>query len=828
MTTEARLVTDARPTLNRLFLLALNSGSITAVRAFLRKPGALEAIDSSGRTPLMVVAAKGHLDCCRLLIDEGCNLLATDSAGLDAIAHARRAGRAQVASMLSTYLREDRADSKAQSPAPARGEKEEVASPPARTLPPPPVVLPDDIAEPSASESPTLGRTDTTGVAEENDPGSGWSAVSDMSSGSFPIELAPGEPEEDLQIRLEVTSTELNLTGLPAEVTCSDHNPTAAAPDTEYQIIQFKDDHLQETSASSAAGWGYETGDGWVAEDEDTPVPVQDNLVLIAVAEAQTIFSQHEGAFSDPEWTDVAIHLPSAPTTAEHADPEVFSGSFEAAVLALLAEGSAHGEIASEALQSLMDDAGVVDGAQRSEIIRTLAELGIKLTSQEDPWTRALARVPEAGLAHPSSESAELQAIRENCWSVGRKTALEQELKGIGALSRDEERALLRSAESAKANALVEIVRSEPATALVISCDDLVDTGVLDFSFVSSLELAHGSSAGEEDKDDDDDLPAEVETSQGSLIELPAEYAIGMADLRAVQSRRHGGLLTPSDQRVAVRSLERMAFTPEFLGYLAQELRRHPATCSVATAIERARSATAHVRLKLFRLHLPHINAMTRRIAVDLVPSDDLMQEAALGLLRATELFDPARGYRFWTYAQMHARQRVARGIADQFRLIRLPVHASDDLRRIRNSQELLEREGKIASAEAVAEDLSLPLEKVRRLLRIPEDPFSIDDPGVSAGDLQQALEVTNASDADGPLFEAELRKVVRSLLQDLNEREAQVIRLRFGIDCPTDHTLEEVGRMYGVTRERIRQLEAKALGKMGHPSRARALRALL
>ena len=238
-----------------------------------------------------------------------------------------------------------------------------------------------------------------------------------------------------------------------------------------------------------------------------------------------------------------------------------------------------------------------------------------------------------------------------------------------------------------------------------------------------------------------------------------------------------------------------------------------------------AQAGNEDARRRLSEANLRLVVSVAKRYAGRGLPFLDLIQEGNLGLMKAAEKFEPDRGFKFSTYATWWIRQSITRAIADQGRTIRIPVHLVESINRVKKTAgELLRRTGREPTAEEIAAQLDMEPARVRELIQLAQDPISLETPVGEEEDahLEDFIQDDEAGDEAGRQL---LRRELMNVLKSLTPREERVIALRFGLEDGRARTLEELGREFNVTRERVRQIEAKALRKLRHPSRAKRLR---
>lgn len=769
-------------TLNRFLRIAVIAGVESAVSIHIERGDDLNARDSSGRTPLMLAAAKNKHRICKLLLDAGADPHLCDAAGKNALFIANAAGARDAALLLFSAFADNR------------------------------VVVPGDVSidvqrgEETTSD-PSLFILQTNqrlATSVETIEQVGSAAVHTTLSHSLEL----GDATDKLIANQDAVSDSL----IPQPITTSD--------------LFDLDEGVLPLDLS-----------GWESEDE-IDLPEGDRLVLASASQVQEAISTYAPIDLSADWDDFDTFLP------QRASPAYEAADSEARIRlrSLLLRATREGSVPSQAIEELT----LNHDHTRNLVAETLLRMVVNDLGAEADERNEYSASHECFAVHIDSQetSEEEQTVDEALFFIDDLTSRRNEplrlyqrdfQRGV-LLTFDDELSLAREMEYGIEAALDALAMSDSGVEAVIKDSLLVKSGIMPISLISSgvrgggneMDAYQGIVMVTKDISEDD-----AEVDQGPQDDADERSAgnsysdfITNADLLLSVAKSSKSQLKTSVLRELLGS---MRLAAHYLWSLSDSSQVSEPEQALMFSRGVIRYKTARDRMVYANLKL--VNSIAVKYLFSGFPLEDLLQEGNIGLLKAVERFDWRKGFRFSTYATWWIRQAVTRSIADKGRTIRVPVHMLEMVNKVDRIIEKYEQEFLVEpSVNFLAKTLEISDIKIKKILKISQEVVSLDElvDMFSEGDIdynsKYIFEEYGYLPAQDAEYKGDLKDAVKDALDSLAPTEAKVLRMRFGIEMGSDRSLEEVGRQFGLTRERIRQIEMAALRKLRHPSRSERL----
>ncbi len=755
--------------LGRLFKIAIVAGVESAVKLHIDRGDALNSRDERGLTPLMIAAGLGRASICKLLLSAGADSTILDPRGRDALAIAKERGASDVIALLTLKL-PDHSPKRCSTPGDVRGDS-------------------------------SLGQNSLN-----------WPTAQ------------PREPSANL------------------DPPCSPHLATRseACIQSEHShatnaIDAFSNSGADEAnidgvgSSSNELDWDEFDLHGWAAEI-DAPPPEDDRSITSDAEAIRSAMSEHKTIDAFASWADLDVDLPESARALRIAEGDLRSMRLQSLLRRGLRDGSVPEHIFLEACDQ---EDGTLDSSFEGVVRVAFADIGVQLDERI-----ALDPVDSTEFSNLSTSfEDELNEVLDfvEDLSGGRNSPIRGYVRDVGSarhgssrlLTAEQEIALGREMEESIGSALDALADWPSGIANLLLAAERIRTGEIHFDMeeeTSDLDsnTLSNQSIGDclvEDSAAADDLDSD---ESSSIAKLKFESSLTAIANAFDEYRGHPRM------GIVMRESLRQALLPipllqSILGDTNSAQSSEPAEL-FASSMKRYSQAKERMIVSNLRLAM----SIAKRYNGQGLPYEDLVQEGNIGLVKAVDRYKWRLGFRFSTYATWWIRQSITRAIADTGFTIRIPVHRRESLNRVRRiSDEKEQATGKKASPSDIARLLSTSIEKASEWVQIAAGPSSLDE--LLVGDEESLSDFIRDESAEKALLKIDLvhlRRVLDSMLDELDAKQATVIRLRNGWDDGAPKTLDEVGKAFGVTRERIRQIEAKAMRKLTHPHRQQLLAA--
>ncbi len=552
-------------------------------------------------------------------------------------------------------------------------------------------------------------------------------------------------------------------------------------------------------------------------EEIESDAPDNDPACFLAAEEMQHKISLHTVIDKDDDWTDVDIDLPEILSTRRNSLMED-EDKWLPKVRSLLHLGMRDLILSEEQISAAIpcDDQGEeVDTDFRLKLRVTIEDIGILI--DEHVASAEPVEISDEVDFYDTRLDESVEHFRSLVLANNDSTTLY--LKEIGnsrMLSREDETRLGKDIENGAKLVIGAVIRSPAAMLeLVTTLQRIYSGAILSDGIITDdgNSIAQASAAaisdGEGEIDESDSEDGNTSLSDETRQRIDKIQSLGSS---------------AGNYEALANEIYQLHLTERFMNRLQDIISDDTDVMNMMQAgLQKMRAA----RLRLVESNLRLVLWVAKKYSG--LPYMDMVQEGNIGLMKAAERFDYQRGAKFSTYAVWWIRQSITRAISDQARTIRIPVHMNEDVRKVRRSiDKAVITTGKLPSDEVLATELSLPAERIRKIRNIPDEPINIDDVALAGLIPVDEMPDLLAQNPEEAMVQKSLQRAVRNALTTIPEKEAEILRMRFGIGNYDEHTLEEVGDKYDVTRERIRQIESKAFGKLVHHTRSRLLKQYL